>query len=301
MAFSVSVDRIDETGRELLSYGTEDFPIAFFDDDLTIVSVPYHWHDEFEIVIITEGSIRVRIAGEEFTLSAGDGYFTNKGILHASTLKTSTGHQHALVFSPGVVSQSGDLIWKTYVSPILENRRFPFLRLSASVSWQREILQLAEAAWRSGGYETEDYPIVVRSSLSRAFSLLMRHINDPENAFRYSGRLQRDEERIKKALVFIEKNFDGSVTIENIAESASVSTSTCLRLFGNVLGTTPIAFLVEYRLRRAVEELKHADGRTISEIAYSCGFSDASYFNRCFRKEYGITPTEYISKHLANK
>ena len=38
MALTLSVDRVDETGRELLTYGTEDFPIAFF--DVTVQSVP---------------------------------------------------------------------------------------------------------------------------------------------------------------------------------------------------------------------------------------------------------------------
>ena len=127
MALSVSVDRVDETGRELLTYGTEDFPIAFFDDDLTKVSVPYHWHDELEIVIITEGTVRMRIAGTEFTLKTGDGYFSNSGILHAETLITPKGHQHALVFSPRLISQREDLIWKTYVSPVLESPQIPFL------------------------------------------------------------------------------------------------------------------------------------------------------------------------------
>lgn len=294
MAFSVSVDRIDEDGRELLTYGTEDFPIAFFDDDLAYVAVPYHWHDEFEIVVITEGSVRVNIAGADFDLDAGDGYFANSGILHAETLVTPAGHQHALVFSPKVLSQCNDLIWKTYIVPILKNRQFPFLRLRCSVPWQKEVLRLAEVAWNSGGYETEDYPLVVRHCLSKAFSIINNHLSDLVNEHHYTSRLLQDEERIKQALLFIEKNYAGSVSVDSIAKSANVSVSTCLRLFRTVLNNTPIAFLLEYRLQRAQEELGHADGKTISEIAYSCGFSDASYFNRCFRKIYGITPTEYI-------
>ena len=297
MAFTLSVDRIDQNGRELLTYGSEDFPIAFFDDDLTSVNVPYHWHDEFEIVIITEGSVQVRIAGKEFKLTAGDGYFSNSGSLHAETLITPTGHQHALVFSPKIISQCDDLIWKTYVLPVLENNQLPFLQLSSSVTWQKEILRLAETAWNSGGYETADYPLVVRSCLSKAISLISHHMGDLKSEFHFTDRFRRDEERIKQALVFIESNYGESVTIDDIAKNANVSTSTCLRLFRTVLNTTPIAYLLVFRLQRALEELKQNDSRTISEIAYSCGFSDASYFNRRFRKEYGITPTEYISKH----
>lgn len=42
MGLTNSVDKVDKDGRELLTYGTKDFPIAFFDDDLTVVKVPWH-------------------------------------------------------------------------------------------------------------------------------------------------------------------------------------------------------------------------------------------------------------------
>lgn len=296
MALSVSVDRVDETGRELLTYGTEDFPIAFFDDDLAKISVPYHWHDELEIVVITEGSVRMRIAGSEFLLKKGDGYFSNSGILHTETLTTPSGHQHALVFSPKIISQREDLIWKQYVVPVLGNPQIPFLCLRAYIAWQSEILRLAETAWIQGAYEEKDYPIRVRSSLSTAFSHIVDHLGDMENETHYTSAFQRDELRIKKILVYLEKNYGTDITLEDIANSANISASTCLRLFSTVLGTTPIKYLTTFRVQKAVEELKRINGRTISEIAHACGFSDASYFNRCFRKEHGITPSEYISK-----
>ena len=295
MALSISVDRVDETGRELLTYGTEDFPIAFFDDDLTKISVPYHWHDELEIVIITEGAVRMRIAGTEFSLKTGDGYFSNSGILHTETLTTPTGHQHALVFSPRIISQREDLIWKAYLSPVLGNPQIPFLLLKAAVPWQKEILRLAETAWNQGAYEAKDYPLVVRSCLSMAFSHIVDHLEDMEKETPYTSAFQRDELRIKKILIYIERNFGTNITLEELANSANISTSTCLRLFTTVLGTTPIKYLLTFRLQKAAEELKRINGRTVSEIAHSCGFSDASYFNRCFRKEFGVTPSEYCS------
>ena len=296
MALSVSVDRVDETGRELLTYGTKDYPIAFFDDDLTRVSVPYHWHDELELVILTEGSVRVRIAGSEFTLKAGDGFFANSGILHAETLTTPTGHQHALVFSPRIISPCEDLVWKKYVMPVLGNPQIPFLWLKASVPWHKEILNLGETAWNQGAYETKDHPLEVRFSLSKVFSCIADHMEDMEKESPYTSAFQRDELRIKKILVYIENNYGANVTLNDIAKSANISASTCLRLFSTVLGTTPIKYLMTFRLQKAVEELKRANGRSISDIAFSCGFSDASYFNRCFRKEYGVTPSDYISK-----
>lgn len=297
MALTCSVDQVDETGRELLTYGTPDFPIAFFDDDLTKVAVPPHWHDEFEIVIVKKGIVHARIAGKSLALAAGEGYFVNSGILHSETLKTKAGHQCALVFDSGIISQAKDLIWQSYIAPILGNPRLPYIRLSVSVPWQKELLSLAEKAWSCGAYDRENYPIQVRYCLSQSFSLMAANAEVIESELRYTSQYQRDEVRIKKALLFIESNYAEELTIDGIARSAEISVSTCLRLFKAALGTTPVQYLIGYRLQRAAEELKHLNGDAIAEVAYSCGFSDAGYFNRCFRKAYAMTPTEYVSRH----
>lgn len=295
MGLTRSVDQVDENGREILAYGTTDFPIAFFDDDLTEVTVPTHWHDELEIVIITKGTVNVRIAGKDMVLTTGEGYFANSGILHSATLQSKTGHQHALVFSPKIISQSEDLIWKTCVAPVLNQPGLPFLRLTSSVPWQKELIGFAEKAWHDGAYDHEGYPIQVRYCLSRAFSIIAAHADTIEDEILFTGKYQKDEFRVKKAILFIEKNYDGDISIDDIARSAEISISTCLRLFKNLLNTTPVQYLIEYRLQRAVEQLRRSDGRTIAEIAYACGFTDASYFDRCFRRVYSVTPTEYLS------
>ena len=295
MALTLSVDQVDETGREILTYGTPDFPIAFFDDDLTKVCSSTHWHDELEIVIITKGIVHMRIAGNSFAMTAGEGYFANSGVVHSADLKTKAGHQHAIVFSPKMISRAEDLIWQTCVAPILGNSRLPYIRLSPSVPWQKECLNLVETAWNFGAYDKENYPIQVRYCLSQAFSQIAANAAILESEPRYTGKYQRDELRIKKALLFIEQNYAEDITIDDIAQSAGISVSTCLRLFSTVLDTTPVQYLIRHRLQKAADELRRAGGKTIAEIAYACGFSDASYFNRCFRKAYAMTPSQYMT------
>ena len=297
MALTYSVDQVDESGKELLTYGTEDFPIAFFDDDLAKVTIPNHWHDELEIVVITEGKVIVRIAGQEFILTAGDGYFANSAILHAAELKTAAGYQHAMVFNPAVISAPGSLAWKTYLEPLLGDPQLPFVRLSAAVPWQKEILSCSEKAWDLGAYDKSDYSVEVPYLLGKVIAGLTRHADTVKSELHYTSKYQRDELRIKKALLFIETNYGNAITIEDIADSAGVSVSSCLRLFRSIIGSTPISYLVKFRLQKAAEEFQRKSERTIAETVYSCGFTDASYFNRCFRKEYGMTPSEFIAKH----
>jgi AraC-like DNA-binding protein len=49
------------------------------------------------------------------------------------------------------------------------------------------------------------------------------------------------------------------------------------------------------RLKRATEMLKLGVYDSISEVAYSVGFSDAQYFSKKFKKHYNMTPTQYVS------
>jgi len=299
MALSYSVDKTDSSGRELLTYGTSDFPIAFFDDDLTKVKVPWHWHDEFEIIIITEGSVCVQIANSSFVLNKGEGYFLNSGILHSAKLLSKKGHQHALIFSPEITAHNEDIVWETYIKPIFKKQALPFIKLSPGISWQNSIIQLSNDVWLTGAYEKTDYPITVRHNLTKVFSLIKSNIDLIENETEFTDKAKQDELRIKKILFFIENNYPTMITIADIAKSGDISISSCLRLFKQILKTSPIQYLIKFRLHKAVEEFYSLEGRSIGDIAYSCGFADATYFNRCFKKEFGCTPTEYMAKKSA--
>jgi len=292
MGLSYSTDKIDESGRELLTYGTPDFPIAFFDDDLTVVKVPWHWHEELEIVTVISGEVSVFIAGCELSLKSGEGYFANSGILHSAHLRSKTGWQHAMVFSPKVIASSDDIIWNTYVSPILSHKNLPFIKLSPAVPWQKEILSMSEKAWLSGSREKTDYALTVRSALSRIASLMVHNIGS-EAEHPFSSKTQRDEQRIKKTLYYIETHFREQIRIEDIAASAEISVSTLLRLYHDILHTTPIQYVLKYRLEQIRDELSIDPYSSIAEIAYSFGFNDISYFNRCFLKAYSETPSEF--------
>lgn len=296
MAITYSTDQVDESGKEQLVYGTPEFPIAFFYDDLTKVRVPWHWHDEFEIVVILSGTVRMSIAGRLLTLAPGEGYFANSGTLHAAELLSTSGTQHAMVFGRDLLCREEDIVSKMYVRPLLTHGNLPFVRFSQHIPWQKEALRLSETVWAAGAYESEDYPLTVRDGLCRVLALLLKHAASDSSELQFDTRTQRDEFRVKRALSYIEARCHEDLTLNDIAGSADISVSACLRCFRNVLHTTPIQYLRTYRLEQAAAALSLQDGRSVTEIASSFGFTDMSYFDRCFRKEYGLTPTAYREK-----
>ena len=107
-----------------------------------------------------------------------------------------------------------------------------------------------------------------------------------------SEKQLREEERVKKMLLYVEEHLAEEVTIRDIAAAAFVSNTECMRCFKGILHTTPVQYLKQLRLRRA-EKLLTSTSLKVEEVGAKCGFRDMSYFARSFRKEYGANPFAY--------
>ena len=123
MALTACNIRTSPQGRELKLHGTALFPVACYYDDLTTESLPWHWHDELEALIVVEGTAAVTAGTESFTVRQGEGFFCNTGVLHAAW---NAGHAscllHSVVFHPRLVGGSIDSVfWQDYLQPLLEN------------------------------------------------------------------------------------------------------------------------------------------------------------------------------------
>ena len=80
--------------------------------------------------------------------------------------------------------------------------------------------------------------------------------------------------------------------MEKIAACVALSESACLRSFRQLLGTTPIQYVKQYRVEKAAELLRSTRLKT-GEIGAECGFADGSYFIKTFREVKHCTPLEY--------
>ena len=290
MALSECCASIDSQGRELIEHGSGQFPVACYHDDFRTIHVPWHWHPEWEAVYIADGSCTVAAGQHKTELKAGDGFFINSGVLHGCwDLENSGCVFHSLVFHPRLVSGSLDsAIHLNYVLPLTENRTFEWIVLSQENLWQKQALEAIEQAWQACVNEAPGYEFIVRSRLSELTWLLWQHIPScGENQ-----KAVRDSERIKAMLSYIHQEFSGSITVADIAASASVSESECLRCFRGAIGTTPIQYLKQYRLQQASALLLSTDQKS-ADIALACGFQDMSYFTKSFREQYGTTPIQY--------
>jgi len=102
--------------------------------------------------------------------------------------------------------------------------------------------------------------------------------------------------RLGRTLDFLENHYTESLTLDQLARIANMSPSTLYRAFQRSFQTSPIDYLIRYRIQKAIE-LFTGDDLTITEIALQVGFNDSNYFSRQFRQHLGIAPSQYWKTH----
>lgn len=105
-----------------------------------------------------------------------------------------------------------------------------------------------------------------------------------------------EETFIKKAKTFILQNLDQNTTPAELADELSVSLRQLQRIFKDKLDTTPTNFITSIKMEEAAVLLRQTD-KTISEVAYSVGFSDPAYFTRTFKKYFAKSPSEFTKNN----
>lgn len=77
-----------------------------------------------------------------------------------------------------------------------------------------------------------------------------------------------------------------------LAQECHASVRTVQNVFA-AMGTTPSAYILERRLRRAADRLGAYPGASITQVAFELGFNDSAYFTRCFRQHFGMAPRDW--------
>lgn len=209
-----------------------------------------------------------------------------------------SGWLRSVVFHARLVAGGFDSVfWQKYLQPLTADSARQSVLFDGGEPWHVQALCAVETAWKSCALRPAGYEFEVREALSRLTLLLCRHsdtarTNSPERAL-------REEERLKQMLRFIEEHYASDLTAAQIAQSARISESECLRCFRRTIGAPPSQYLKQLRVQKAAQLLSDT-ACGIAEAGALCGFQDASYFTKTFREMKGCTPSEFRRRNAAS-
>lgn len=172
----------------------------------------------------------------------------------------------------------------------------PVILLTAKVSKksQKEGFDVNADAFCPKPFDNEILLSTIRSILINRKKTAERFqkdmTEDPSQVF----TKEHDKEFVKKILTIIEENIaDETLNVQFICQATGLGQITLNKKIKSLTNQTANVFIRSVRLKHAAKMLSTKQ-YTVSEVTYAVGFNDLRYFRECFKKEYGVLPSDYV-------
>ncbi len=138
----------------------------------------------------------------------------------------------------------------------------------------------------------ENYQMLLTMLLGQIFIHINRQLKEGNKATSYML------EETERATRYFSENYNKPICIEEYAESRHVSACWFIRQFKHYTGMPPMQYILSIRIANA-QNLLETTAYTVSEIAAIVGYDNPLYFSRLFKKQLGMSPTEYRKRQAA--
>lgn len=275
-------------GSEMVNYNNPDFP-SYVHKGYVFPSSSWandpHYHDDVELLSVTNGFMAYNINGEEVMLEEGDTIYVNSRQIHFSVPKRKERTDYVIcIFHPRILCAS-NVVESKYIATITDNPQIRYLHFKHSEAVGKRIHKLI----------LETPPCMENEFLlTKLYYEIWEQViaecgNTVSTKTHYSDSQVNS---LKAMLTFIKENYASDIGLDDIAQAGSVSRTFCNNLFHKYTDQTPIENLTRFRVSK-VAELLNSTTLSMSEIAYSTGFSSASYMGEAFKKYYGESPRSF--------
>ena len=238
---------------------------------------PPHFHDTWAIGVIEAGVLRLQTARGEWIGGQGTILAFAPGEIHSAEALAPGGYRYRMIYPSTEMMRTIVVHEHRDAEALFQAPVFSDPTLAAKLVKAHQ--PLMEGSW---GSEAESRLVAALRSLWRSHrgADVVTDKHDPT-----------DLQAVERARDFLGARFSKRVRLASIAAECGMSIFQLIRVFQRVLGVSPYAYLVQLRVNRA-RDLLHL-GVGVSEVAYSCGFSDQSHLTRVFKKTIGVPPGMY--------
>ena len=179
----------------------------------------------------------------------------------------------------------------------LRTSHVPFILLTAKADQTSKLdgLQKGADAYMLKPFDSSELRIRVRSLIDQRNKMREKFSNGYFSNLKLNKVSSADDRFLQKTTeIIVEHIADDQFTVELLSKSLGMSNSQLYRKLQALTGLTPSHFIRNLRLKQSLVLLeKQYDN--ISSIAYEVGFTDHSYFSKCFRELFGVSPSQYKS------
>ena len=283
--------------EELRERGNKSFPITLhlFQSASPGSTLHYHWHREWQWMLMDKGSGVFVINGIRYHLSAGEAIFVNSGKLHSGFTENDAGCSHLdIIFHKEQIYGGLDIV-NEYFENFRDNRYEPQLRYHSDIEGEREVVECLREILNAHQSKYEGHEIIIKAKLLEILAHIIHYnLLAQKSLVKKPRNNKKKQDYILTTIDYIHRNYTQKLFLEVVAAHVGVSVQALCRAFKEHLGTTVTDYVNAYRIYKSTVLLSET-AISIQEIAKLCGFENTSYFIKVFKKYKGITPVNFTS------
>ena len=269
---------------------SKDFELYYY-SDAKLPSVKSHSHDYYEFYIFLEGQVSMQIGNKQFSLKRGNVILIPPGVPHqVQVLESQTPYRRFVFwisrdYCNRLMKESTDYGYLMQHVTLTGNYVYCYDLLGFN-ALQAKVIRLLEEIHSSRFAKTAQISLCVND--------LVLHLNRSIYDMNHPLRVQKRQDFYQDIISYIETHPEEDLSLDRLAQEFYVSKYHIAHVFKENMGLSVHQYIQKKRLALCLDAMKnHMD---INEACLLCGFRDYSVFYRAFRKEYGISPKEYMER-----
>lgn len=273
--------------NELKQRGTADFPIEYhyIDEKHSRYDMSAHWHSEIEIIRIVSGTLNVKLNSNNYIASEGDIIFVNSETVHRATPNRCV--YECVIFNPEFLN-IGTFSCKFFIESLI-NHEYTICEFVQGDN--SDFIHIANRIFDTMKQKSSGQKFKVIGYLYELFGIITDNHLYSSITGDSAVTENKNIPKLKRVLRFIRDNYNRKLTLDEMSQSVDMSPKYFCFFFKKMTGKTPIEYLNSYRVEKATQKLLNSD-LSVTEIAYSCGFNDLSYFIKTFKSIKKIPPAQ---------
>lgn len=244
-----------------------------------------HIHPYYEIFYLVNGDCTFFINHDIYKLNKGDLVIVPEGELHKSTYpQRGFSEQYCLCFKDNNLEWLKDIIGGEIVNASLK---------MGVISIPEKRRDYVEALMKKMLFESKEQDILsaafIKIGLIELLLFIIRCQRFEQNVIK---EIDVDNQLMQQIATYIYNNYNQKITLEHMADKFHISKSYLSKKFKSVTGFGFKEYLVNVRIKNACTLLLDTN-KSITDIAFECGFNDSNYFGDAFRHVKGMSPNKY--------
>lgn len=262
----------------------------------TFLSSPFHAQPELELVFILKGYGKRIIGNNVESFEAGDMVFIGSNVPHVWISDEAFYEKNLCLNSEAIVTYFNPVIFEQFFNSVKEFSAIKEMIQQSSrgiriLGNSRNIIaeKLIKLGNKTGFEKIEGFlQILHLISISKDISFIV----NIENGNDY----HIDSDRLIEVFKYVKEHISEQISLKDVADIACMTEQSFCRYFKNRTKKNFFQYLKDHRMIHASEILIQSKDKSISQIAFECGYNSSSHFCKIFKDYYGQSPYQYKGK-----